>query len=212
MTTSILKKFAGFAVLALLVSAPVSAFADDALTRPLHTGVSGTDVGSLQSYLAKDSTIYPQGLVTNYFGLLTKKAVAIFQGRNGLTADGYIGRASLPVFNASMAGGMSTSTGDRAMISNVGLSTSRNTATIGWTTNELAKGTVYYSITPLSLGSDDYVQISGMTAVLDGSLRSTQSVLLQNLSANTTYYYSVNATDQDGNLTLTWPESFTTTN
>ncbi len=214
MNTSILKKFAGFAVLAILVSAPVSAFADDALTRPLHTGVSGADVGTLQSFMAKDSTMYPQALVTNYFGTLTKKAVAIFQGRNGLVADGYIGRASLPVFNAQIAGGTSTpsTTGDRAIISNVNLAVGRNAVTVNWNTNESANGTVYYSTSPLSLGSDDYVQISGYTAMTDANLRTTQAVQVQNLQANTMYYYTVVSVDQSGNLTLTWPETFTTTN
>lgn len=215
MTNSILKKITGFAVLAILISVPVSAFADDALTRSLHTGVSGADVGTLQSYLAKDSTMYPQGLVTNYFGTLTKKAVAIFQGRNGLVADGYIGRASLPVFNAQIAGGTSTASntsGDRAIISNVNLAVGRNAVTVNWNTNEAANGTVYYSTTPLSLGSDDYVQISGYTAMTDANLRTSQAVAVQNLQSNTMYYYTVVSVDQSGNLTLTWPETFTTTN
>ncbi len=36
----------------------------DTLTRQLEEGNSGADVTSLQTYLAKDPTIYPQGLIT----------------------------------------------------------------------------------------------------------------------------------------------------
>ena len=213
MTNSILKKIVGVATLAILISAPVSVFAADALTRPLHTGVSGADVGTLQTYMATDSTMYPQGIVSNYFGTLTKKAVAIFQGRNGLTADGYIGSASLPIFNAAIAGTSTNSTDvDRTIISNVSLAVARNSVVVNWNTNESTKGVVYYSTSPLSLGSDDYVQISGNTAMTDTNLRTSQAVSVQNLQTNTTYYYTVVSTDQAGNLALTWPEAFTTTN
>ncbi len=53
-------------------------------------GASGDDVKIVQQYLAMDKKVYPEGLVTGYFGQLTKKAVTRFQEKNGLTATGEI--------------------------------------------------------------------------------------------------------------------------
>jgi len=58
------------------------------LTRQLELGMRGDDVSSLQTFLAQDVTIYPQGLVTGYFGSLTKSAVSNFQARNGISTVG----------------------------------------------------------------------------------------------------------------------------
>jgi len=45
----------------------------------LKQGDTGEQVRLLQTWLAKDTAIYPQGLVTGYFGPLTKAAVIKFQ-------------------------------------------------------------------------------------------------------------------------------------
>ena len=57
------------------------------LTRQLEVGSRGQDVSDLQAFLAKDSTIYPQGLVTGYFGSMTQTAVSNFQTRNNRGQD-----------------------------------------------------------------------------------------------------------------------------
>ena len=49
------------------------------LSANLKLGTRSVDVTTLQTGLAKDATVYPQGLVTGYFGALTKAAVAKFQ-------------------------------------------------------------------------------------------------------------------------------------
>ena len=48
-------------------------------TRNLGQGASGEDVRELQLCLKSDPAIYPEGLVTGYFGSLTKAAVTRFQ-------------------------------------------------------------------------------------------------------------------------------------
>lgn len=53
-------------------------------------GYSGDDVKVVQKYLATDKTIYPEGLVTGYYGILTKKAVERYQQRNGLPITGEV--------------------------------------------------------------------------------------------------------------------------
>lgn len=42
----------------------------------------------LQTILAKDATIYPEGLVTGFFGPATDRAVKAFQVKNGITTAG----------------------------------------------------------------------------------------------------------------------------
>ena len=174
-------------------------------------GSRGSDVASLQTFLASDITLYPQGLVTSYFGFLTKSAVSNFQSRNGLPAVGRVGPMTLPVLNLQMAGTVGNSA-SAPIISSVRVDTSRNSATVIWATNESAQGLVYYNTSPLSTYENvNSVTVSGNTAMTDSNFRTSQSVSLQNLQANTTYYYLVYTTDQTGNVSVTWPTSFRTT-
>ncbi len=55
------------------------AVAIDIFKANLSFGSSGEDVKKLQTFLAKDPAIYPEGLISGYFGSLTKKAVQKFQ-------------------------------------------------------------------------------------------------------------------------------------
>ena len=52
---------------------------DNKIKRSLGRGMSGADVTLLQQILAGDKKIYPEGLVTGYYGALTEKAVKQFQ-------------------------------------------------------------------------------------------------------------------------------------
>ncbi len=49
------------------------------------------EVSKLQQFLAKDKTIYPEGLVTGYFGSLTEAAVKRWQMKNGIQSVGAAG-------------------------------------------------------------------------------------------------------------------------
>lgn len=49
------------------------------ITRNLSIGLFGNDVRCLQQFLKNQAGIYPEGLVTGYFGRLTKAAVTRFQ-------------------------------------------------------------------------------------------------------------------------------------
>ena len=59
-----------------------------AITRILKKGYAGDDITQLQTYLAKDSSIYPEGLVTGYFGALTEKAVQRWQVKQDIVSSG----------------------------------------------------------------------------------------------------------------------------
>ncbi len=175
----------------------------------LHSGSRGAEVSALQTYLAQDTTLYPQGLVTGYFGAMTKSAVIRFQAKNGLTADGLVGAATRAALNNSGA----VTYGDAPQIYNTTVSASRNSANVMWSTNMNSSGMVYFGTIPLTLGEhENSVDISGYTAMTDNAQRTSQNVLLQNLLPNTTYYYTAYVTGNNGIVSMTWPSTFTTTN
>lgn len=198
------------------------------LTTQMDLGARGTNVTSLQTFLALDNSIYPQGLITGYFGTLTASAVSNFQARNGLAAVGRVGPATLALINNQMvSGGMSGAgmnggtvdgygrTGDISAptISNIVINTSNNGATISWNTNEMAKGMIYYSTTMLTTYENPHtVDVSGSSVMTDSALRTAQSVSLNSsLQSNTTYYYLIYVTDAYGNVSITLPATFQTT-
>jgi len=61
------------------------------LTRSLYRGVSGDDVAQLQEFLKGDNDIYPEGIVSGYYGLLTEKAIKKFQKKYGIEQVGVVG-------------------------------------------------------------------------------------------------------------------------
>ncbi|MBI2030983.1 peptidoglycan-binding protein [Candidatus Kaiserbacteria bacterium] len=58
------------------------------LSRALGMGASGNDVSSLQQFLAQDPSVYPDKLVTGYFGALTQAAVQRWQFKYGIVSSG----------------------------------------------------------------------------------------------------------------------------
>ena len=197
---------------AALAVLPLAASADT-LTRQLELGSRGSDVSSLQTFLATDRTLYPQGLITGYYGILTQSAVANFQARNGIDSVGRVGPATLPVINLQMTGGVSMNPSAAPTISNIGVTSSATTANVSWSTNEGARGVVYYSANPLMTTEHlNSVDSSGTTAQTDYNYNTYQNVLVSGLQANTTYYYMIYSTDQSGNVSVSWPSTFHTAN
>src|SRR6185436_11962914 len=87
--------FASLAMVALPLVASAAT-----LDRQLEFGMSGSDVSTLQTFLALDTSIYPQGLVTGYFGPLTRAAVINFQAKNGIATVGRVGPITLVALNS----------------------------------------------------------------------------------------------------------------
>ncbi len=79
-------------------------------------------------------------------------------------------------------------------------SVGQTSATINWTTDELANSVVEYGTTT-SYG----------TTESDSSLVTSHSITLTNLSGNTTYHYRVKSTDAANNTTTSSDQQFTTT-
>ena len=65
------------------VPAPAGGF-----TRSFSVGSRGDDVSALQSFLAQDAALYPEGTVSGYFGNLTRRAVERFQEKFDIAKAG----------------------------------------------------------------------------------------------------------------------------
>lgn len=206
------------ALTAVVMAVPALASAET-LYRQLDLGSTGSDVSSLQTFLAQDATLYPEGRVTGYFGSLSASAVSRFQTRNGIARVGRVGPVTLAALNAQM-GNTSSAVGDvyAPVITSAYISTNNTAATVNWTTNDAALGKLYYSTSPIRLSNtfeqtgQNFVEpyVSGTLASFDGMQRSFQSVNITGLSPNTTYYYLIEALDASNNSSITLPSSFHT--
>lgn len=56
--------------------------------RSLKRGSSGDDVRRLQEFLARDTSVYPEGEVTGHYGTLTEKAVQRWQAKYNVVSSG----------------------------------------------------------------------------------------------------------------------------
>ena len=70
------------------------------LLSSLSQGSSGQQVSALQAILAADPTVYPEGLITGYYGPLTAQAVKRFQAKHGIKQAGVVGPKTLGAINA----------------------------------------------------------------------------------------------------------------
>lgn len=69
------------------------------LVQSLKQGDQGENVKTLQALLAADPEMYPEGLITGFYGGLTVKAVARFQKKNGIDSIGIVGPKTLKKLN-----------------------------------------------------------------------------------------------------------------
>ncbi len=91
-------RFLGLAV--LIMVSPFLASADT-LSMQLDPGMSGSQVSALQTFLATDSRIYPEALVTGFYGPLTTAAVKRYQTTFGISPVGRVGPATLASINGN---------------------------------------------------------------------------------------------------------------
>jgi len=200
------------------------------LIKQLRKGMSGDDVKILQELLATDSDIYPDGLITGYFGKLTEKAVRKLQKKLCLEEVGSVGPKTLWKINELLTEGAgssgkvppglltapgiqkklcatATSTPDTVVpiISEItATSTTATTTQIKWLTNEKANSKVWYATaTPV-------VAATPTAAASSSDYVSNHAITLSDLTASTTYYYLVTSADKSGNLATSTEKSFTT--
>lgn len=202
-------------VLALLVSFGLStqAFAYTQINQQLDFGERNIDVTHLQEFLAGDASIYPEGLVTGYFGGLTRVAVMRFQARYGFAQVGRVGPLTLSKINSLIAsGGWTTSDMSGPAFSSVSLNKNNTSATLTFNTNENTRASVVYHTSPLmfnegDINSNGFGAIGGFTATSNANPTTFHSVTVPNLQPNTLYYYTVIATDLAGNASVVGPNN-----
>lgn len=200
-----------------------SAFA--AITGQLDFGDRGEDVTELQTFLATMPSIYPEGLITGYFGPLTQAAVQRFQAAQGIvssgtpetTGYGRVGPQTMARINSLMGAGSVTTpiTWDTIpVLSNISVQTTNTSATFSWMTNEQTVGHVYYDTVPLR--ADEATAdlqtpfISGVALLDEASYKTQHAVTASNLQPNTTYYYTIRAVDTGRGISMIWPRTFRT--
>ncbi len=197
------------------VFAQVSTYSQINGNTTLKVGSKGGDVSTLQKFLASNKDIYPTGLVTGYFGNMTKEATKQFQLAYNLFADGIAGSITKNKVNNVISAGYGIDIyGPR--ISNLSVVPVGRNVTITFNSNELAKAAIFYDVNGINFSnwsdetaSLDVPTISG-TRNTDSTFSQNKQFTLNNLSANTTYYYMITATDASGNSSATWPVSFRT--
>jgi len=194
--------------MALLIVLGLASFAGTAYGATLYTdmavGSTGTEVTELQRFLASDSSIYPEGLVTGYYGLLTRAAVIRYQAANNIAQVGVVGPITRSSINFQMnAGGSVSGDVNAPIISNDTVTTGTNSASISWATSEPATGRVYYSRTwpffyAASLSASNSTYVTSRTVNISG------------LTPNSVYFYAKESVDNSGNVMWTTKKTFST--
>lgn len=191
-------------------------------------GSRGTNVTNIQTFLASNPAFYPEGLITGYYGPLTAAAVRRFQvfygivssGTPSTTGFGRVGPATMARMNALIAtGGSGSQTGSlRApSIFNLNHTHTANSATFTFNTDEPTMARVVYGTNPLMFNEGD-INSNGFGAIGGSSVNSSlgmgtsHSIVVSNLTANTNYYFTVVATDADGNVSVWGPNNAIRTN
>jgi len=178
------------------------------ISMQLDRGMTNSDVSALQSFLAADSSIYPEGLVTGYFGPLTEAAVMRYQTRNGIDAVGRVGPITLASINGTgvpVGGGTGGSNDVNApFTSSVNTSVTSNSATITWSANEEVFGTVMYAT------SWPFLYATAQSVKSASGLSRSPTVSLTGLQAHTRYYFVLESIDIAGNLSYTIGNSLVT--
>ncbi len=212
LTQYVSKKTSALLIVGLALSTGFAGAQTAGFTRDLDLGSRGADVSRLQTLLATDTNVYPQALVTGYFGGLSKAAVEQFQAGYGIPVVGRVGpmtRARLNTVALSFTGVDSHA----PAISSVNISVSQNNATIAWNTNELTRSKVYYDSNAIYMteaaGQMMEPGVSGSVAQ-DTTLNMSHSMTIPNLQSGRLYQYVIVSVDAQGNASMTMPATFTT--
>ncbi len=207
-------------VVSALILAPSLAFAAfSPISSQLDFGESNGDVTKLQTFLAANPSIYPQGLVTGYYGSLTVNAVKAFQNFYGLSPVGRVGPLTIAkinelIANGSWGNGGGSVSGDATgpQFTSLTNTIAQTSATFTWSTNENATAKVFYNTSPVRMNEGDINSVgfgatSGLTGGNDNQLRTTQTVTVAGLQPNTVYYYTLVSTDANGNVSVWNPNT-----
>jgi peptidoglycan hydrolase-like protein with peptidoglycan-binding domain len=205
-------KIAIFLGAVLLGVGAQGALAAGSINSQMGMGSRGLDVSNLQDFLASNSMIYPESMVTGYFGQLTSKAVANFQVAYDLPAVGRVGPLTLATLNRVMAAGRGIDISGPVMSAH-SIQLSPRQAIINWSTSESASSKVFFDTRPITTmeASQSFAEPSFNAAyvTVSSTLMNNQSITIQNLVPNTKYYYIAESTDASGNVSVSPQGTFT---
>jgi peptidoglycan hydrolase-like protein with peptidoglycan-binding domain len=191
-------------------------YAEALVTTTLDPGATGADVSELQTYLATDASIYPEGLVTGYYGPLTMAAVQRFQCKYAIvcsgdvssTGYGRVGPLTLAKIQSLEGDTTSSSSssndgGFAPIMSPETVTVASTSATLSWTTNQASENSVLYASTwPFYIGT--------APSASSPTFSTTASVTLQGLVPNHTYFYVRQSVNGAGDVQYDMGKSFTT--
>lgn len=222
--------FAAISILASLGLA-TQVLAYTTINSQLDFGETNADVSSLQTFFKDNSTIYPEGLVTGYFGALSRSAVQRFQVQNNIvssgsaatTGYGRVGPSTRDSINNLInqggwnGGPVSGTDTSGPWIYGATKYVTNTSATFTWNTNENANGKIFYNTSPITMNEGDINSVgfgstNGYTATNDNLSRTSQQVTMNNLLPNTLYYYVIVSTDLAGNVSVMGPNNTFRTN
>jgi peptidoglycan hydrolase-like protein with peptidoglycan-binding domain len=192
-------------------------FAYNTINSQLDLGERNADVTSLQGFFSDNASIYPEKLITGYFGGLTRSAVLRFQAQYGLDQVGRVGPMTRDKLNSLISqGGWVVSDIAGPWIYSVGQSIGNTSATFSWSTNEMASAKVFYNTGTVTMNEGDinsvgFGQTNGWVAMNDNVARTSQQVTINGLLPNTTYHYVIVSTDPSGNVSVWNPNTTFTT-
>ncbi|MDP3735381.1 MAG: Ig-like domain-containing protein [bacterium] len=145
----------------------------------LYRGVSdittGGEVSKLQKMLANDPSVYPEGLITGYYGQLTEKAVQRWQAKWKIVSFGSPATTGYGVVGPQTRA---------KIITACPIVSSTSTPTISLTA-PLANTTVAHTITISATASDD-IGISKVEFLVDGALKGTDTTAPYSYAWDTT--------------------------
>ncbi len=202
--TGFLVAVVGLALLATPVGSKGQALAKSdtqaTLHAPLSIGMQSYEVLQLQQFLALDSSVYPEGLVTGYFGPLTQAAVARYQAKNHLPATGYVGVLTIASLNyargqVGIGGPLAGDVWAPVIFPSPNFVLGATKVTIRWKTDEDASSKVYY-------GRSWPFLLASAPVGYDYSIGTDQEVTLTGLLPDTDYYVMLESGDLSGNLSL----------
>ncbi len=202
------------AILSILAVSSVAMQSVQAATinNQVSVGSTGSDVTQLQQFLSTNPMIYPAGIVSGYYGSLTKAAVKQFQAAYGIDQVGNVGPVTMAKINEIGASGLGLDI-TVPQIWNESTQVGSNNATVSFTTNKNTQTQVYYSTSPITANeaTEQYQlpYVSG-TLVSNSNFETSNSVNILGLQANTIYYYLARAIDASGNMSMTMPRSLQT--
>ena len=109
-------------IFSIVIFLPLTIYAQtESFMSTLQKGMTGSQVILLQNFLKQYPSIYPEGLVTGYFGTSTENAVKKFQTKEGIEAVGIVGPITRIKLNEFLRGLATTSVGVTGAIGATGV-------------------------------------------------------------------------------------------